>query len=194
MLLEGVGERRPCPEPLEPHRWALRPSTLTRPSGGLHDHPRSWLAVRGNSDGTQVAGPRPQRGFKVSSQEDAVVVWHRRGPGPRLQKDSRAQKSVCVGGALLLRPWRARGHWLPFGRWGQDRRSSLPSPDLRWSPDALWVVLGGYVGLRGLEELLGCSPVPGPSHFLMLLLVPCSVRAAGCSQPPGEAAQHGDPV
>ena len=29
-----------------------------------------------------------------------MVVWHRRGPGPHLQKDSRAQKSVCVGGCL----------------------------------------------------------------------------------------------
>lgn len=194
MLLEGVAERRPCPEPLEPHRWALPPSTLTRPSGGLHDHPRSWLAVRGNSGGTQVAGPRAQRGFKVSSQEDATVVWHRRGPESRLQKGSRAQKSVCVGGCLASEAPEGQGHWLPFGRWGQDRRSSLPSPDLRWSPDASGSCWGGYVGPRGLEELPGCSPVPGPSHFLMLLLVPCSVRAAGCSQPPGEAAQHGDPV
>ena len=43
-----------------------------------------------------------------------MVVWHRRGPGPRLQKDSQAQKSVCVGGCLASEAPEGQGALAPL--------------------------------------------------------------------------------
>lgn len=55
--------------------------------------------------------------------------------GSRLQKDSRAQQSQGWGCLASEAP---EGQ----GGGGQDHRQGLPSPALRWPPDALWVMLG----------------------------------------------------
>lgn len=60
------------------------------------------------------------------------------------------------------------GSGSPWGGGGQDHHQGLPSPDLRWSPDALWVMLGVMRGPECLKRCRGCSPVPSPSRFLML--------------------------
>lgn len=145
---EGVGEQWPCPETPEPPQMGLRLSTLTRPSGCLHDHPQLWLAVSVNSNGTQVTSPSYRSGFEVSSQEDAIDGAQ--DLGPRLQ-DSRAQQS-WAGVPCFLRPRRARGIAPLEVGVGQTtiRVSHLLT---RWSPDALWVMLGV---MRGPECLKRC--------------------------------------
>lgn len=95
---------------------------------------------KGDSDNIQVPVPRAQRGFKASSQGDVVIALSGEGtwvPG-------------CRRTGQLTRPLRAtvvpgqgrRGIGCPLGGGGQDRCRGLTLPDLRWSPEALWVVLG----------------------------------------------------